>query len=176
MKAIPFVLAGALTACAAAAPPDRHVEVLSSGGAAFANYRTFGIGPAREPAPPFQLSERALEVEERIRPLVVAELSRKGYTEQVGQARPDLLLKFAVGYATRAPAVHQGDPGSSSGGMTGEMVVDAFDGASGVQVWRGTAQSEVDPDKVDGQLLQYAVEHLFATFPGRPTVASAHAP
>src|ERR1700722_5822999 len=166
MKTLSFVLVAAMSACGAATPPDRHVAVRSVGSTTFASYRTFGIGPAREPAPPFQLSARAFELEERMRPLVGPELLRKGYAEEAGGAKPDVLLKFAAGYDTTPPAPQR--EGNKGGGMTGEIVVDAFDGATEAQVWRGTAQSEVDPDKIDPQLLQYAVEHLLLTFPGRP--------
>jgi hypothetical protein len=171
MKALSFLLVGAMSACGAATPPDRHVVVRTAGSTTFASYRTFGIGPAREPAPPFHLSARAFELEQRMRPLVVAELLRKGYAEETGGAKPDLLLKFAAGYDTTPPAP-PGEPGWNTGGMTGEIVVDAFDGATEAQVWQGTAQSEVDPDKIDPQLLQYAVEHLLATFPGRSAATS----
>jgi hypothetical protein len=171
MKALSFLLVGALSACGAATPPDRHVAVRTVGSTTSASYRTFGIGLAREPAPPFQLSARAFELEERMRPLVVAELLRKGYAEEAEGAKPDLLLKFMAGYDTTPPAP-QREPGGNKSGMRGEIVVDAFDGTTEAQVWRGIAQSEVDPDKIDPQLLQYAVEHLLATFPGRPAVTS----
>src|ERR1700722_5709885 len=138
MKALSFLFVGALSACGAATPPDRHVAVRTVGSTTSASYRTFGIGLAREPAPPFQLSARAFELEERMRPLVVAELLRKGYAEEAGGAKPDVLLKFAAGYDTTPPAPQR--EGNKGGGMTGEIVVDAVDGATEAQVWGGGDQ------------------------------------
>jgi hypothetical protein len=105
-----------------------------------------------------------------MRPLIVAELSRKGYAEQVGEGRPDFAVVFASGYA---PVVASG--GTQQGGgqefstrvEKNELVVDAFDTSSDVQVWHGTADSNVSPEKIDDQSLQASVQRLLAPFPAR---------
>jgi hypothetical protein len=171
MKSILLVLVGAMTACGTVSS-GAHVQTESSAGATFATYRTFGVRPGRRPAAPFDVSARDFEVERRMRPLIVAELSRKGYAEEVGQAKPDFVVAFASGYASVEAWQYGGSNyGASSAPSTeiekNKIVVDAFDTSTDAQVWHGTAVSKVNPEKIDDQLLQASVQRLLAPFPAR---------
>ena len=48
-----------------------------------------------------------------------------------------------------------------------EIVVDAFDGATAQQVWHGTAQAEVDPQRINEPALQDDVRRMLTPFPRR---------
>jgi hypothetical protein len=116
-----------------------------------------------------------------MRPLIVAELLRKGYAEPAGDAKPDFLVAFASGYLQEATA--SASPAQSGGSLAagppitkGSIFVDAFDTSSDAQVWHGTAEAEVNADQINDQLLQTAVQRLLAPFPARIGVTSAQAP
>jgi hypothetical protein len=173
-----FVLVGTMAACGAAPAPEGRVHTESSVGSALANYRTFGLRPAGQPAAPFEVSARSFEVERRIRPLIVAGLVQKGYMEQSGdQTKPDFVIVFGSGYAQGAvPSVdQQGGAGLATTPPIekGRIAIDAFDTSSDTQVWHGTAEAEVDPSKIDDRLLQTAVQQVLASFPARNAVAAA---
>jgi hypothetical protein len=173
MKAI-ISLVGALAACGAAGRPVTYATE-SAGEVAFVSYQTFGFLPARQPAAPFEVSARSFEVERRIRPLIVAELLRKGYAEQTGEAKPDFVVVFGSAYAQVPPTdpVVWVDPPPI---QKGRIAIDAFDASSDAQVWHGTAEAEVDLEKVDNQLLQTAVQQVLAPFPARSPAKAAQAP
>jgi hypothetical protein len=172
-----FVLVGTVAACGAARAPEGRVHTESSEASALANYRTFGFRPAGQPAAPFEVSARSFEVERRIRPLIVAGLVQKGYMEQAGdQAKPDFVIVFGSGYAQGpAPSVdQQGGAGLAATPSIekGRIAIDAFDSSSDTQVWHGTAEAVVDPQKIDDRLLQTAVQQVLASFPARSAVAA----
>ena len=113
-----------------------------------------------------------------MRSLVAAELVRKGYAEQPGPAHADFVVTLASGYAeepvfgTEAPMFETVEKG--------EIVIDAFDASSAGHVWHGTGETEVDPKRINDQLLQVGVERVLASFParsseGRPGVPSKQA-
>jgi hypothetical protein len=177
MKSIGLVLLAAMAACAES--PTVVVHTDSSPVASFATYRTFGFGLAGPPPAPFRETARSFAVERRMRSLVVAELVRKGYTEQPGPANPDFVVTFASGYTTEdfsmgeAPLFETADIGA--------IVIDAFDASSAAHVWHGTGETEVSPAKINDQLLQAGVHRVLASFPvrgaeGRPGVTSKQAP
>jgi hypothetical protein len=159
------------TTIACGAPAARVETAETSAGTALARYHTFGFRPAGQPTPPFEVTARSFEVEGRMRPLIVAELLRKGYTEQTGQDKPDFVLAFESGYSKEAMANGEevGFAGAASAPriVRGKITVDAFDMSSDAQVWHGTAEAEVDPKRIDNQLLQMAVQKLLSPFPAR---------
>jgi uncharacterized protein DUF4136 len=181
MKSIFLVLIGAMTACGTATSSGPHVQSEGSASAALASYRTFGFRLAERPAAPFEVSARGFEVERRMRPLIVAELSRKGYIEQAGEGKPDFVIAFACGYTKEAAGQTElGGSASTRPTERGGIVIDAFDTSSDTQVWHGAAESKVDPEHIDDALLQAAVQRLLAPFPARRAgfgpVAAAQAP
>jgi hypothetical protein len=51
-----------------------------------------------------------------------------------------------------------------------EMVLDAFDGSTAQQVWHGTAQAEIDPQRINERAIGAigaAMRQMLAPFPAR---------
>jgi hypothetical protein len=146
------------------------VQTVGAVGAPFAQYRTFAFGLAEKPPAPYAISERGFEVERRAQPLIVAELTNKGYAVS-DDGKGDFLVRFSVGYAKIAipqPGSTEGGLGSTEYQNVGEVVIDAFDGSSRTQVWHGSAEAQIDPKKINDRLLQTAVRQLLVRFPSRP--------
>jgi hypothetical protein len=165
--ALLFVLASA--AChTSASTPDRAVQTIGAASVPSARYRTFAFGLAEPPAAPYALSERSFEVEQRLEPFIVAELTKKGYALSEGNA--DFLVRFSAGNA-EVPIPQPGDTEGNSGPMeyvhVGEFVIDAFDGPSRAQVWHGTAETQINSQRIDDRLLQTAVQQMLSRFPAR---------
>jgi Pyruvate/2-oxoacid:ferredoxin oxidoreductase gamma subunit len=168
-----LTLAGALAACGTAGSSNPNIQTAhSSAGAAFASYRTFGFRLSGQPSAPYDVTARSFDVERRMRPLIVAELVRRGYQETTGEGKPDFIVAFGSGYAqepagTVSPAELGGSAAATPPVEKGKLVVDAFDTSTDAQVWHGTAEAEVNPDKIDDKLLQGAIQRLLTTFPPR---------
>jgi hypothetical protein len=169
MKAMAIVLAATVAACQATTssrPPQ--IQAISAESGAFAPYRTFGFRLAGTPPSPYEVSARTFVVERRVRDLVATALARKGYRE--ADAMPDFLIRLSSGTAkadsalTAAGAAY-GTQGESL--TSGEIVIDVFDGSTSQQVWRGTAQAEIDPQRIDELRLRSAVEQLLMRLPAR---------
>jgi hypothetical protein len=172
MKAIAIILASTLAACQATTsslPGTSHVQTTSAEPATFAPFRTFGFRLSEQPPAPYELSARSFEVERRVHDVVAAELVRKGYTEAGADA--DLLVRISSGTATG----EKPEPITTSGGTendpqliaVGEVVVDAFNRETGQQVWHGTAQAQIDPQRINGPALQATVQRMLTPFPRR---------
>jgi hypothetical protein len=178
MRAIGFVLLATMAACeattASSAGPS-NVKTESAGSASFARYKTFGFRLAETPPAPYAVSPRSFEVERQVHDLIVSELVRKGYTEAA--ANGDFLFRLSSGTA-KADKV---EPTTTGGGTenepqsvtSGEIVVDAFDGSTAQQVWHGTAQAVVDPQRINQAQLAAAVQKMLATIPARGAEGSA---
>jgi hypothetical protein len=105
-----------------------------------------------------------------MRPLIVAELSHKGYMEQASAVKPDFVVVFGSGYAKEpASSLALGGEGAATSTHVekNELVIDAFDTSSDAQVWHGTAESDVSPQGIDDPQLQAGVQRLLAPFPMR---------
>jgi hypothetical protein len=112
-----------------------------------------------------------------MRSLVVAELTGKGYVEQTGPAHPDFVVTVASGYT--AQDFFMGEAPLFEAAEVGAIVIDAFDASSAAHVWHSTGETEVDPRKINDQLLQTGVHRVLASFPvrnpeGPPRVTSSH--
>lgn len=167
MKSTALLLFATLAACGSTMPPGWLVDTKSSAAASFAAYRTFGFTPAEAPPAPFQVSARSFEVERRMRAVISGELVRKGYAEQPGPGHPDFVVGFASGCAEERP--FGGEAPLFEMPEKGAIVIDAFDAASAAQVWHGTGEAEVDPERIDDRLLQMSVQRVLASFPARST-------
>jgi hypothetical protein len=149
--------------------------------ATFGQYRTFSFGPAEGPPGGYEMSPRSAEVQQRLHPVIAAELSARGYSLASGKS--DLLILYGSGRrkvsarGTAQPEYKQFvnyDESSVSPAWTpddenadfveGSLVIDAFD-ATGRKVWHGASQAKIDPDHIDDALLRRAVEDLLARFP-----------
>lgn len=107
--------------------------------------------------------------------LVKAALERRGLSEKADD--PDLIVKLATGsgsgYQLR-PASESSPlfPAEREAGPVpaiGFIGLNIYSGASGSQLWHGTAFAEVDPMAIDEALLVSGVDHMLQGF-GAPRV------
>jgi len=172
MKWMALALLG-VTSCATAAAPHKPVATsVSSPHASLADYHTFSFGLADQPKSGFEVTPRSLEVQRRLRPLVLAALEERGYSEN--DAKADFIVKLATGTgAVPAPGAERALPSSVARGFIG---IDIYDAQAGTQVWQGSAFAEVDPEKIDDSLLKMGVSHMLSSFPARQAGGVAAAP
>jgi hypothetical protein len=169
MKAFPVIFALALAACQPSpSEPGPAVQTVGASGAPFAQYRTFAFGPAEQPRAPYALSARSFEVERRAQPLIVAELTRKGYA--LLETKGDFVVQMSAGNAeqpvpSRGDTEGNGEPPQHIN--VGEFAIDAFDGSSHTQIWHGQADVRINPQQINDGLLQTAVQRLLAGCPAR---------
>jgi hypothetical protein len=166
MKWTILALLGLASACAATAAPPARVSASGIGARQtdLTKYQTFSFAAANPPRAGFETTERSLEVERRLAPLVQASLERRGYAASPGNA--DLLIKISAGSGKLAgeKAERGGGTPDTPGGFIG---IDAYDRASGVAVWHGVAVAEINPEHIDDQLLERGVDRIFVNFPRR---------
>jgi hypothetical protein len=163
------IAAAAVTGCqATTSSGSSRIRAISAEGSAFAPYRTFGFSPAGAPPFPYQVSARSFEVERRVRNLVATTLLRKGYI-QAGTT-PDFLVRLSSGMVEEDKLL-PGGAGAYGGGKesvtSGEIGIDAFDGSTAQQVWHGTAQAEIDPERINELAIRSAVDQVLVAFPAR---------
>jgi hypothetical protein len=165
MKWMNLALLSCVTACSAASPPPRaKASGVGAMKTSFAHYATFAFAPANPPSDGYEVSQRSLEVQRRLTPLVQASLEKRGYVK--ADEAPDLLIKVTAGSGSLAgEKVQRGNPAQpTSAGFIG---VDAYDRATGTGVWHGSGYAEVDPQRIDDSLLAIGVEKMLVGFPGR---------
>jgi hypothetical protein len=118
------------------------------------------------------MSSRSAEVQRRLRPLIVAALTQKGYAAAAGKG--DFVIMIGSGrrvVTVREASPPEGDqsefesPHFDYDEVDGALVIDAFDAASGLRVWHGSSRTEIAPQHVDQALLQRSVALLLASFP-----------
>jgi hypothetical protein len=144
-------------------PPRASASGFGSPQADLTKYQTFTFEAANPPLAGFKTTQRSLEVERRLAMLVQASLEKRGYAASPDNA--DLLIKISAGSGTLpGDKVQRGNPPDKPGGFIG---IDAYDRATGVVVWHGVGVAEIDPERIDDQLLQQGVERIFADLPRR---------
>ena len=164
---------GALMGCNATSPPPRQASASGIGASQteFAKYRTFSFAPANAPADGYEVTPRSLDVQRRLAVLVRDSLEKRGYSEAAQDA--DLLVKVSTGAGEAAGEKTQhGNPEEPM--PSGFIGIDAYDRRTGVTVWHGSGQAELDQrEPVDDALLARGVERILADFPVRQQVATA---
>jgi hypothetical protein len=170
MKWIAIALMGALTCCSAVAPPTKTAAtVVASPHASLASYHTFSFGLSDPPKEGYEVTPRSLEVQRRLRSVVLTALVLRGYTaDDVGG---DFVVKLAAG---TGPDQYQGgqldgERAIPTGLARGFIGIDIYDRSTGTEVWQGSAFAEIDPAKIDDSLLQMGVNHMLKDFPARDT-------
>jgi hypothetical protein len=110
------------------------------------------------------VTPRSLEVERRLRPIVLESLKARGYAES--DSSGDFVVKLVTG---TGPASTQGpaERAMPTGLARGFIGINIYDGPTGAQVWQGSAFAEIDPEKIDDSLLKMGVTHMLAGFPSR---------
>jgi hypothetical protein len=137
--------------------------------AAFEHYRTFSFGASEGPPAGYRWSPRAAEVQRRLRPMITAALTARGYAAV--PEKGDILIMFGSG--RREVSEHEGSsigtgwlPDDENQDFAeGALVIDAFDGGIGNMVWHGATQANIDPDRIDEGQLRRSVQKLVASFP-----------
>lgn len=174
MKWMALVLLGSVTSCSSAAvPPSKAVaSSVASPHAPLASYRSFAFGLADPPKAGYEVTPRSLEVQRRLRPVVLAALQGRGYSED--ESKADFIVKLTSGTGEIPP---QGAERAVPTGLArGFIGIDIYDAAAGTEVWQGSAFAEIDPEKIDDSLLKMGVMHMLADFPARDTGGVASAP
>jgi hypothetical protein len=170
MKWMILALVSAAVACSSSAPaPRAEASGVGATKTSFAGYKTFAFAPANPPSSGYEVTERSLEVQRRLTPLVQASLEKRGYTKT--EQNPDLLIKITAGSGSlEQEKVQRGNPGEPA--PSGFIGVDAYDRATGSGVWHGSGHAEVDPQKIDDTLLALGVEKMLAGFPRRDVLVT----
>lgn len=166
MKWITLALLGVMTACSASTSnsPKASASGIASPRADFTKYQTFSFGPANQPAAGYTTTERSLEVQRKLASLVGNELLERGYQSSTGEA--DLVIKISTGSGLLAgEKVQRGNPAADA--PAGFIGVDAYDSVTGASIWHGSAFAEIDPERINEQLLARGVEEMLASFPAR---------
>ena len=174
MKWISIALVSVLAACGTTNPqPKTAATSIASPRASLASYHTFSFGLSDQPKSGYEVTPRSLEVQRRLRSVVLTALQQRGYT--ASDATGDMVVKLATG--TGAEVVEGGAERATPTGLAnGYIGVNIYDGSTGTEVWQGSAFAEIDPAKIDDSLLQVGVSHMLQDFPARDTggVAAAH--
>jgi hypothetical protein len=173
MKWMNVALLGVVTSCTTAAPPSKTaVATFASPHASFASYHTFSFGLSDQPKAGYEVTPRSLEVQRRLRPVVLEALQGRGYLED--QTKSDFIVKLTAGTgAIPNPSVEHAPPTGLARGFIG---IDVYDASTGTEVWQGSAFAEIDPEKIDDTLLKMGVAHMLSDFPARDTAGVAAAP
>lgn len=166
MKWTILVLVSAMTACSATAerPPRGTASSVGAPRATLEKYGTFTFGAANPPAVGYDTTARSLEVQRRLTPLVRASLEKRGYLQTTDS--PDLVIKISTGSGTAVGDGASWD-GPSVQSATGFIGIDAYDRATGADVWHGSAVAVIDPERIDDLLLASGVERMLSGFPSR---------
>jgi Domain of unknown function (DUF4136) len=173
MKWLALALLGAVIGCGSTSPEPRAASASGVGApsAKFSEYRTFSFAPANPPAGSYEVTPRALEVQQRLAPLVKASLEKRGYAQAAGDA--DLLIKISAGTGELpGDKTQRGNPEEPT--PIGFIGIDAYDGRSGTTVWHGSGKAELTPDQpIDDALLASGVERILMDFPARSGLETA---
>jgi len=163
-------LCGALSITGCVEPVSIHT--VTSPAASFAQYRTFSFGVAEGAPRGYRSSPFSEDVRTRVQPLIAEAMNERGYTAV--PAHGDLVIRFGSG--RRIVAIHEATPPEGEQSEVGfpaqdydeveaSLVIDAFDGASGVRVWHGTSRVDIAPDKANQPHIHRTITDMFASFP-----------
>ncbi|MFO0668022.1 MAG: DUF4136 domain-containing protein [Polyangiaceae bacterium] len=161
-----LALAGSSVDCLA--KPRVHAAGLPT--APFAEYRTFSVEANEATPPSYGSGPRTNEVRARMGELIKAELRDKGYALADGP-KGDFVVAFSMGRKNRSVPHAGGTRGDwlqedeERDFVEGALVIDIYDGKNDGQVWHGAAQTEIDPDHVNPELMQRAVRDVLASYP-----------
>ena len=173
MKWMKLAFFGAVTSCSTAAMPSKTAATsFAAPRSSLAGYHAFSFGLADQPKTGYEVTPRSLEVQRRLRPVVLEAFRGRGYVED--QTRPDFIVKLAAGTGELPkPGLEHTAPTSHARGFIG---IDVYDASTGTQVWKGSAYAEIDPEQIDDSLLKMGVTHMLSDFPSRDLATLAAAP
>lgn len=177
MKWIALAFIAALNSCTRVAPRDQtSATVIAAPHASLASYHTFSFGLSDPPKAGYEVTARSLEVQRRLRLVVLAALQQRGYTPD--DVNGDFIVKLAAGTGPAVYIATQGldERATDTGLAQGFIGINVYDRATGNEVWQASAFAEISPAKIDDSLLEMGASHLLKDFPAREAgqVATAH--
>jgi hypothetical protein len=158
-----------VTACSAAtSPPEAVATTVSAPHLSLASYRSFSFGLSDPPKTGYAVTPRSLEVQRRLRSVVLRELQQRGYTSRDSQG--ELIVKLAAGTGPELlqdSLVESTEPAIPTGRVRGYIGINIYDSKTGIEIWEGSAFAEVDREKIDDSQLKMGVAHLLEPLPTR---------
>jgi hypothetical protein len=139
--------------------------------AAFSRFHTFSFDFPGQPPAGYDVNERSLDAENRVRQAVTAALVRKGYAETSKGDKGDFLVRLSSG--THELLANSTDTGYEPAGEEAYVSIDIFDAANHSIVWHGVAVSDAEPLTIDIAQLQVSVLTAIAAVPPQPYPASS---
>jgi hypothetical protein len=173
MRTIVLALLGASVSCHAMtssqAPTQQTAQMARA--AAFSGYHTFSFDLPGQPPAGYDVNERSLEAEGRVRQAVVAALVRKGYAET--SKGGDFVVRLSSG--THELMWGGIETGYEPPGEEAYVTIDLFDAANHTNIWRGVAVSDAEPLTIDVAQLQVGALSAVAAIPAQssPTASVA---
>lgn len=169
MKTISLALVGALAiGCSTATSATGPAQTAVASSAPLAGYRTFSFGFTEDAPRAYHGSARSLEVQHRMRELLAATLTQRGYVQD--STKPDFVVRFGAGTrdVEKATAYDGESPVLPESFTLGGMKVDIYDASNKTEVWQGSVASKIDLTRpIDDAVVQRAVQDVLATFPPR---------
>jgi Domain of unknown function (DUF4136) len=138
--------------------------------AAFSRYHTFSFDFPGQPPAGYDVNERSLEAENRVRQAVAAALVRKGYTETKGD-KGDFMVRLSSGTHELIESIT--DIGYEPAGEEAYVTIDLFDTANRSLVWHSVAVSDAEPLRIDVGQLQVRALTAIAAVPAQTSPASS---
>ncbi len=166
-----FLFCACVAACGGL--PSAQVETTSASISTFGAYRTYTFAIAKEAPGEFRVSERTIDVQHRMMPLIANALAQKGYVNVPEGG--DLLVVVAAGegqaekerHRTRTATAVMGEHEETIKVPAGSLVVDVFDLAKAERVWEAIATAEVARNGVDEKRLAQTIDQMMIKFPAR---------
>ncbi len=171
----------ALAACATTSQPERQSQ--RDPDANIAGWSTFGWGPAALDEGGEDTALSMLDT--NIRKAIVAELSRRGYTEV--ESDPQFLITYEISAQEKVKSspfqigIGMGSWGGSGGGgvsvgsqsmqsyREGRLVIHAIDAAANKEVWYGSISKALEQRSVEAEDVARVVALTMQDFPVRST-------
>lgn len=164
-----FAIAIACAASTSACSQGVRAHTASLSTAPFASYHTFSFEGSEGAPGGYVMSPASLQVVKRMQPIITFELENKGYLQS--PAHGDFVVRFGSGRRV-AEADHVRnqyqlslEEDEPTDFVEGSIVIDMFDGASGGQIWHGSARTEINPDKIDQKKLVDSIDDVLKKFP-----------
>jgi hypothetical protein len=154
-------------ACGLSTSEAPRVRTVASPSASFARYRTFAIGLTEMRTAGYEISPRSLEVQRRLRPLVLAAFEGRGYLASEDAAQADLIVRYASDARIAEALGPEQRPESARVVTEGAIFIDVFERSTGIELWQGSVMADVSPEHIDDALLARGVEELVSRFPTR---------
>jgi Domain of unknown function (DUF4136) len=175
MRKIVLVLLGASVSChamtSAQTPTQQAAETARV--AAFSGFHTFSVDFPGQPPVGYNVNERSLEAENRVRQAVVGALVRKGYVETSNGDKGDFLVRLSSG--THEALANVTDTGYEPASEEAYVSIDLLDAANHSVVWHGVALSNAEPLRIDAAQLQVGALTAIAAVPTQTSTSSVAA-